>query len=175
MRPGLDLHQAPAARAPYAWLHPQQEITTMFKRILVATDGSTLSKKAVSSAISLASQSDADLVAVTVVPRYPKNYIEGAMTFSPDDIARIEGEWAEKAQRKLDLVSALAKAAGVRIKTAAMSSDLVAEALIAAAKKHKCDLIVMASHGRKGIKRLLLGSETQHVLTHSTLPVLVLR
>ena len=54
-------------------------------------------------------------------------------------------------------------------------SDLVAESILAAAKKHKCDLIVMASHGRKGIKRLLLGSETQHVLTHGNLPVLVLR
>ncbi|WP_218511564.1 universal stress protein [Variovorax sp. dw_308] len=147
----------------------------MFKRILVATDGSTLSKKAVSSAISLAAQNDADLVAITVVPRYPKNYFEGAMAFTPDDIARVEGAWAAKAQGQLDQVSSLAKAAGVRIKTAAMSSDLVAESVIAAAKKHKCDLIVMASHGRKGIKRLLLGSETQHVLTHSTLPVLVLR
>ncbi|WP_213953917.1 universal stress protein [Variovorax sp. dw_954] len=147
----------------------------MFKRILVATDGSTLSKKAVSSAISLAAQNDADLVAITVVPRYPKNYFEGAMAFTPDDIARVEGAWAAKAQGQLDQVSSLAKAAGVRIKTAAMSSDLVAESVIAAAKKHKCDLIVIASHGRKGIKRLLLGSETQHVLTHSTLPVLVLR
>jgi nucleotide-binding universal stress UspA family protein len=147
----------------------------MFTRILVATDGSTLSKKAVASAIALAAQNEADLLAVTVVPRYPKNYFEGAMTFSPDDIARIEREWAEKAQAKLDHVGELAKAAGVSIKTAALSSDLVAEAVIAAAKKHKCDLIVMASHGRKGIKRLLLGSETQHVLTHSALPVLVLR
>jgi nucleotide-binding universal stress UspA family protein len=147
----------------------------MFKRILVATDGSTLSKKAVSSAISLAAQNEAELFAITVVPRYPKNYFEGSMTFSPDDIARIEGDWAAKAQGKLDVVSNLAKAAGVRIKTAAMSSDLVAESVISAAKKHKCDLIVMASHGRKGIKRLLLGSETQHVLTHSELPVLVLR
>ena len=55
------------------------------------------------------------------------------------------------------------------------SSDLVAESIIKAVKKHKCDLIVMASHGRKGIKRILLGSETQHVLTHSSVPVLVLR
>jgi nucleotide-binding universal stress UspA family protein len=54
-------------------------------------------------------------------------------------------------------------------------SDLVAEAILTAAKKHKCDLVVMASHGRKGIKRILLGSETQHVLTHGSLPVLVLR
>jgi nucleotide-binding universal stress UspA family protein len=54
-------------------------------------------------------------------------------------------------------------------------SDLVAEAVMGAAKKHECDLIVMASHGRKGLQRVLLGSETQQVLTHSTTPVLVLR
>jgi len=132
----------------------------MFTRILVATDGSTLSKKAVSSAISLAAQNAAELVAVTVVPRYPKSYFDGSMTLSLDHIASIEGEWKAKAQAKLDQVSGLAKAAGVRIKTATLTSDLVAETLIAAAKKHKCDLIVMASHGRKGIKRLLLGSET---------------
>ena len=147
----------------------------MFKRILVATDGSTLSKKAVASAIALAAQHDADLVALTVVPRYPTNYFDGAMAFSHEDVARIEKQWAEKAQGMLDAVSTRAQAAGVRIKTAAITSDLVADAVIAAAKKHKSDLIVMASHGRKGIKRLLLGSETQHVLTHSTLPVLVLR
>ncbi|RQO61226.1 universal stress protein [Variovorax sp. KBW07] len=147
----------------------------MFKRILVATDGSTLSKKAVASAIALAAQNDADLVALNVVPRYPRSYFEGAMTFSAEDIGRIEAQWAEKAREMLDAVSARAKASGVRVKTATVNSDLVAEAIIAAAKKHKSDLIVMASHGRKGIKRLLLGSETQHVLAHSALPVLVLR
>ncbi|TNR03617.1 universal stress protein, partial [Escherichia coli] len=61
------------------------------------------------------------------------------------------------------------------VKTVIAKSDLVAEAVIATARKYECDLIVMASHGRKGIKRLLLGSETQHVLTHSHIPVLVLR
>lgn len=147
----------------------------MFKRILVATDGSTLSKKAVASAIALAAQNDADLVALNVVPRYPRSYFEGAMTFSAEDIGRIEAQWAEKAREMLDAVSARAKASGVRVKTATVNSDLVAEAIISAAKKHKSDLIVMASHGRKGIKRLLLGSETQHVLAHSALPVLVLR
>ena len=54
-------------------------------------------------------------------------------------------------------------------------SDKVAESIISAARKHKCDLVVMASHGRKGLQRVLLGSETQHVLTHSSIPVLVLR
>ena len=147
----------------------------LFKRILVATDGSTLSRKAVASAISLAATHEAELLAVTVVPRYPTSYFEGAVGFSPDEIAIIEGRWAQDAQKKLDAVSERARAAGVQVKTASLSSDLVAEALIAAAKKHKCDLIVMASHGRKGLNRLLMGSETQHVLTHSTLPVLVLR
>jgi nucleotide-binding universal stress UspA family protein len=64
---------------------------------------------------------------------------------------------------------------GVKVKPVTARSDLVSEAIIATAKKHKCDLIVMASHGRRGIKRILLGSETQLVLTHSHIPVLVLR
>ena len=147
----------------------------MFKRILVATDGTALSKKAVDSAISLAVQNDADLVAMTVVPRYPKSYFEGSMTFSAEDVGRIEKQWAEKAQAMLDKVRDRARERGVRIRTAQASSDLVAESIIAAAKKHRSDLIVMASHGRKGLKRVLLGSETQHVLTHSSVPVLVLR
>jgi nucleotide-binding universal stress UspA family protein len=147
----------------------------MFKRILVATDGSALSKKAVKSAIALAALNAAELVAFTVVPRYPKNYFDGAMVFTHEDISRIEKQWAASAQETLDAVGVLAKAAGVKFKTATANSDLVGNAIIAAAKKHKIDLIVMASHGRKGIKRLLLGSETQHVLTHSELPVLVLR
>ena len=146
----------------------------MFKRILVATDGSNLSKKAVARAIAMAAQHDADLVALTVVPRYPKSFYDDT-AFTREDVARIEKKWADAAQRGLDAVSERAKAAGVRIKTATINSDLVADSVIAAARKHKSDLIVMASHGRKGLKRLLLGSETQHVLTHSTLPVLVLR
>lgn len=147
----------------------------MFKRILVATDGSPLSKKAVNSAIALAAQTDAELVAITVVPRYPKNYFDGAAVFTPEDAALIEKQWEETAQATLDAIAKRAKASGVKIKTVTVTADLVAEAIIAAAKKNKCQMIVMASHGRKGIKRLLLGSETQHVLTHSELPVLVLR
>ena len=75
----------------------------------------------------------------------------------------------------LDRLETTAQAAGVKTKAVVAQSDLVAESIMSAAKKHKCDLVVMASHGRKGIKRVLLGSETQHVLTHSTVPVLVLR
>jgi nucleotide-binding universal stress UspA family protein len=75
------------------------------------------------------------------------------------------------------LASVLKKATAkaVSAKAITVKSDVVSDAIIAAAKKHKADLIVMASHGRKGIKRLLLGSETYQVLTHSHTPVLVLR
>jgi len=75
----------------------------------------------------------------------------------------------------VDAVAKSAKTKGVACKALIAKSDLVSEAVIATAKKNKCDLIVMASHGRRGIKRLLLGSETQQVLTHSHIPVLVLR
>lgn len=147
----------------------------MYARILVATDGSTLSKKAVNSAISLAALCGAELIAIKVVPRYPQSYFEGSIPLSVEDVKRVEKQWAEDGQAVVDAVKKTAAAKGVSVKSVIVKSDLVSEALIAAATKHKADLIVMASHGRKGIKRLLLGSETQHVLTHSHVPVLVLR
>jgi nucleotide-binding universal stress UspA family protein len=147
----------------------------MFEHILVATDGSELSMKAVDTAMALAAQNKAELVALTVVPRYPVGYLDGAMSISPDEIAATEARWAEAAQKVLDEVAETGRAKGVRVKTAAIPSDDVAQTVINAARKHGSDLIVMASHGRRGVKRLLLGSETQHVLTHSQLPVLVLR
>ena len=127
----------------------------MYKRILVATDGSKLSKTAVTSAISLAAACGAELVAIQVVAPYPISYFEGGMAVDAAEVKRVEAQWAAKA-----MVS---------------KSDSVSDAILRAAEKGACDLIVMASHGRRGIKRLLLGSETQHVLTHASLPVLVLR
>jgi nucleotide-binding universal stress UspA family protein len=147
----------------------------MYKRILVATDGSTLSKKAVASAIALAACCGAELLVVKVVPRYPQAYFEGSIPLSSDEVSRIESQWAESAQMLLAVVVKTAKAKGVVARAYTLKSDVVSDAIIAAAKKHKAELIVMASHGRKGIKRLLLGSETQQVLTHSHIPVLVLR
>jgi nucleotide-binding universal stress UspA family protein len=147
----------------------------MYKRILVPTDGSTLSRKAVKSAVELAASVGAEVVALNVVPRYPTSYFEGGITVSDSEVARVEKQWAEQGQALADEVEKAAEKAGVTAKAVTVRSDLVAEAIMAAAKKNKCDLIVMASHGRRGIKRLLLGSETQHVLTHGTIPVLVLR
>jgi len=147
----------------------------MYQRILVATDGSNLSRKAVSSAVALASLTGAELVALKVVPRYPMGYFEGGMAVQVTEIARVEKQWADSARITVDAVQKSAQAKGVKARGITVRSDLISDAIISAAKKHKCDLIVMASHGRRGVKRLLLGSETQLVLTHSHIPVLVLR
>ena len=147
----------------------------MYQRILVATDGSELSKKAVSSAIELAALAGAELVALKVVPHYPQSYFEGGLALQAEEIGRVEKQWADDGQAVVDTVQEAALVRGVKTQAITVKSDLVSDAIIAAASHHHCDLIVMASHGRRGIKRLLLGSETQQVLTHATIPVLVLR
>ena len=147
----------------------------MYQRLLVATDHSRLSRKAEKAAIGLAASTGASLVVLHVVPDYPMSYFEGAVTLSPQEVARIEGTWTERGQKVVDAVVEAAAGQGVKARGVLAHSDRVAEAVMAAARKHRCDLIVMASHGRKGLTRVLLGSETQHVLTHSTIPVLVLR
>lgn len=147
----------------------------MYQRILVATDGSKLSQKAVTHAIGLADMTGAELVALKVVPRYPLTYFEGGMTVAMNEVNRIEKEWVAEAQEAVNAVKSAGQKKAVKVKAVTVKSDLIAETIMATAKRSKCDLIVMASHGRKGLKRLLLGSETQQVLTHSTIPVLVLR
>lgn len=147
----------------------------MYKRILVATDGSKLSNMAVEHAINLADITGAEVVALKVVPRYPQTYFEGGVALAAAEVARIEKQWNDEALEAVNAVKAAGQKLEVKVKPVTVKSDLIAEAIIAAAKRNKVDLIVMASHGRKGIKRLLLGSETQQVLTHSHIPVLVLR
>jgi nucleotide-binding universal stress UspA family protein len=147
----------------------------MYKRILVATDGSKLSQRAVDHAIDLADLTGADVVALKVVPRYPQTYFEGGVALATAEVARIEKEWQQEAMVAVNAVKSAGQLREVKVKPVTVKSDLVAEAIIATAKRNKCDLIVMASHGRRGLKRLLLGSETQQVLTHSHTPVLVLR
>ena len=147
----------------------------MYKRILIPTDGSELSQKAADSGIELAKLSGGHVVVLQVVPRYPVTYFEGGATISGDEIQRIEKEWADIGQATVAKVKAQAEAQGVLATAVIAQSDMIAEAIIATAKKHDCELIVMASHGRRGLTRLLLGSETTHVLTHSVIPVMVLR
>jgi nucleotide-binding universal stress UspA family protein len=147
----------------------------MFKKLLIATDGSDLSLKAIDGGIALASSLNAKVVFLRVVPRYPTAYFEGAVVLNPADIGKIEDQWNAQAQKTLDDACERALRHAVKATAVTVKSDLVAEAVIAAAKKHKCDVIVMASHGYKAFKRMLLGSETLNVLTHTHIPVLVLR
>lgn len=147
----------------------------MYQRILVATDGSELSAKAVASAIDLAALTQAELIALKVVPLYPQSYFEGGIALRPDEIQRVEQEWAEAGQVIVDAVAQAALAKGVRTKALTVKSDVVSDAILDVVKSQHCDLVVMASHGRRGIRRLLLGSETQQVLTHGNVPVLVLK
>jgi nucleotide-binding universal stress UspA family protein len=146
----------------------------MYERILIATDGTDLSDKAVKAGIGLAVALDASIVAFTVVPSYPSMYFEGAVVLTAAEATRIENQWRQDAQSIVDKVQQAAHASDVKA-TTVTGQGPIAESIIDAAKKHQCDLIVMASHGRKGFQRILLGSETLDVLTHSHMPVLVLR
>src|SRR6218665_1139053 len=146
----------------------------MYKRILIATDGSALSDKAVEHGLALAALTGPTVVALKVGPRSPRGYLEGGVPADMNAVKHIEAQWGDPAQAMVDGVKARGDAQGATVKAVIAKSDLVAEGVIAAPQKHRCDLIVIASHGSKGVKRLLLGSETQHVLTHSHLPVLVL-
>ena len=148
----------------------------MYKRVLVATDGSALSEKAVATAIDLALLTGAELVSVNVAHIQPYGYFEGSMVLNQRDIEATQEQADLAAQRLVDAVRTAAVARGVRSAQAiVMKSNQVAEAIISTAKNQQCDLIVMASHGRRSFARLLMGSETLHVLTHSHIPVLVLR
>lgn len=148
----------------------------MYKRILVATDGSALSEQAVVAAIDLAVLTGAELVSVTVAHLQPYGYFEGSMVLGQREIEANQRQVEMNAQHLVDAVKAKALAKGVKSAQAiVMTSNQVAEAIITTAKNQQCDLIVMASHGRRSLARLLMGSETLHVLTHSHIPVLVLR
>jgi nucleotide-binding universal stress UspA family protein len=147
----------------------------MYRNILVATDGSKLSSKAVVHAIGLARALGAKLTAFYASPDYPlPAYAEGVIyePMSPREYERLCTKEAEKIFKQVEV-----KAAASRVKLATVHSISSApwEAILAAAKKNKADAIMMASHGRTGVSALLLGSETQKVLTHSRLPVIVIR
>ena len=147
----------------------------MYKNILIATDGSKLSDKAVTHAIDLAQALGAKLTAFYAAPDYPLPAYADGVVYEPVSRKEYAKLAAEDAQKILDAVTAKAAAAGLDCRTAYSIAAAPWEAILAAAKKNKCDAIVMASHGRRGVSALLLGSETQKVLTHSKLPVIVVR
>ena len=147
----------------------------MFKHILVPTDGSALSMDTAKRAVSFARDAGARITFFFAKPDYPiAFYGEGALIdpTTPEKFA----EMADKqAQEILQACEQIARESGVDAQSASATNDVPYEAIIEAAAGHSCDLIFMASHGRRGFSGLLLGSETQKVLTHSTIPVLVYR
>lgn len=149
----------------------------MFKHILVPTDGSRPSTKAVRYAIRLARSSKARITALHVIPPFsPPIYMDGIVPY-PELYSPVEYKRSsERHTRKLlGRIEALAKAARVRCDSAFATGKRPWQAIIATARGRRCDLIVMGSHGHGGIAALVLGSQTAKVLTHSRTPVLVCR
>ncbi len=147
----------------------------MYKHILIPTDGSPLSKAAVRNGVKLAKALGARVTGFFAAPPatpviYEKHLPVGYAT--PEE----HGQIIEKAAAEyLEVIEKEAKDAGVPCKVEHVTDDFPAEAIVAAALKYKCDLIFMASHGHRGFKASMLGSQTQKVLAHSKIPVLVTR
>jgi len=147
----------------------------MYKQILVATDGSKLSGKAVAQAIDMAQAIGAKLTVFYASPDYPMPAYAEGVAFEPMSRGEYVAICKKEADRILGAVALKAESAGLEFNAVHVIAPAPWEAILAAAKKNKCQAIVMASHGRRGVSALLLGSETQKVLTHSKLPVLVVR
>jgi nucleotide-binding universal stress UspA family protein len=149
----------------------------MYKHILVPTDGSPLSLKAARAAAELAKTLDAKVTALYVIPSYmPPAASDGAILYNQGYTPEKYREATEKsAGEALTKIEKAAADANVKVGKVFITNDQPWQGIIDTAKAKKCDLIVMASHGRKGLSGLLIGSETTKVLTHSKTPVLVCR
>lgn len=147
----------------------------MFKKILLPTDGSPVSRKAVKQGVAFAKSVGAKVVGFFSPEDYRvlmySEYIPPSLMSEEE----FEAQAKKAAQKHLGLIEKAAKEAGVPYEGLYLSSIAPWEAIIAAAKKKKCDLIFMGSHGRSGLTGLVLGSQTTKVLTHSKVPVLVTR
>jgi nucleotide-binding universal stress UspA family protein len=144
----------------------------MFKRILVPTDGSDITAKAVDTAIQLAKVHGAELMTLSVTEPFPYAAVSEIQPVPPQEF--IDAQQRVATQR-VEAVKATAEAQGLACKAHTVEALHAWEAIIDHAKAEGADLIVMASHGRRGVAALLLGSETQKVLTHTSLPVLVVK
>jgi nucleotide-binding universal stress UspA family protein len=157
-----------AERAPLPVLEPD-----MYKRILLPTDGSEASRRAIDAGVEFARESGAELVAMTATTPFRAITADAEMLELTAE--QYEASSRQHAQRRLDEIADLARDAGVPCTAVQVVSDDPDEAIIATARARMCDLVIMASHGRRGVKGLLLGSVTQKVLVHSAIPVLVHR
>ena len=144
----------------------------MFKRILVPTDGSEITAKAIDTAIELAKSVGAALYTISVKEPFPYSAISEMQPTPPQEFFDAQERIASK---RVQAVVEQSQAAGLTCQSHTTEALHPWEAIIEHAKRMECDLLVMASHGRRGVSALLLGSETQKVLTHSKVPVLIVR
>ncbi len=144
----------------------------MYSRILVPTDGSDITRKAVDTAIGLARRLEAQLFAVSVKEPFPYSAISEVQPIAPQEFYEAQ---EKVARARVTAVVEAARAQQVACSGYTVESLHPWEAILEHAKSKQCDLIVMASHGRRGVAALLLGSETQRVLLHSPVPVLVVK
>lgn len=148
----------------------------MYKRILVPTDGSKLSAKAVKVATQLARSIGATVTGIYVIPPFTAPiYSEGASYATLASLQQYKKAAEKAASKALATLDAQAGSAGVACSAVSVTAAEPWRAIISTARTKKADLIVMASHGRRGLSGLLMGSETTKVLTHSKIPVLVCR
>ncbi len=144
----------------------------MYKRILVPTDGSDITGKAVQAAIAMAKLTGAEVFALAVKEPFPYSAVSEMQPVPPQEFLDAQDRVAGA---RVKAVAEAAAAAGVSCQAHSLEGLHPWEAILEHGRTQGCDLIVMASHGRRGMSALLLGSETQKVLTHSTIPVLVVR
>ena len=144
----------------------------MFKRILIPTDGSEITAKAVATAIELAKANGARLYSLSVKEPFLYSTMSEMQPVAPQEFFDAQERVAVK---RLASVKESCDQAGVTVEAASVEALHPWEAIIEHAKRNECDLIVMASHGRRGVAALILGSETQKVLTHTSIAVLVVR
>ena len=145
----------------------------MFRHILLPTDGSPLSEVAVRKGIEFAKTINARVTGFCVVPALP--YVGCEAEIGAEFKKQAEVAVQAEVNKNLLAIEKAAKEAGVECETEKVKNVQPYEAIIDAAVKKECDLIIMASHGRRGVGAFLIGSETQKVLTHSKIPVLVYR
>jgi nucleotide-binding universal stress UspA family protein len=145
----------------------------MYQRILLPTDGSEASGRAIEAGVAFACELGAGVVGLTATPPFRVFSADPAML--EDTPEQYDAASAERARARLAVVDAAARAAGVPCRLEHVVADEPHAAILDAVRRFGCDLVVMASHGRRGVAGLLLGSETQKVLDHGTVPVLVHR
>ena len=146
-----------------------------YHHLLVPSDGTPLSLRALDQALALAKALGSQVTLLHVQPALPVPMVGMGDMLDPATLESLSQTAEKESARILQEGQAAGLAAGVDIRTEVVKQDLPYRAIVEAAKRHGCDLIVMASHGRKGLSGLLIGSETQRVLLHAPVPVLVVR